>query len=151
MVGLGVACSLVHGHPVVVGVLVEREAAGVRVLDRFDHRSDPQSDFALQLADLSRAFTAWLRPKTIEIIAVRAMDQAPHGLRRDTSVLEKRYGVSGVLLAAGRQLVARAEHLTGRAIADRCSCTKAEADTRGADLADRDSAEAAAAALAAVS
>jgi len=145
---LGLHCSLDHGRPSVLGVLVEVDDAGAEsATEVFSHVADRHDDFALQLATLERALEAELALIGPDAVVVRARDFSPAGSRRKDT--DHHGAVVGVLLATCRRFSESVSAMSGRVVAERCGTTKAAIEARGAALVGDSGKEAAAAALAA--
>src|SRR5438477_8016338 len=79
----------------------------------FQHRSDPNDNWAQQLRALDAALETQLRQGTPSAAVVRAMDWWS---RRGENVYRQRYGLDAMLLSVLARHMPRAEALSGREI-----------------------------------
>jgi hypothetical protein len=146
--GLGIHCSFVQGRPRVVGVTVERNAAGaLQAAQAFSHTADAQEAFPLQLANLKSAIATHLHNQQVDAAVVRAMDFFGNTNR---ARLQRHAVVTGILVAESRGRFELTQIMSGREAAAEYGCTKEQLENEAAGLLNADLKEAGGAALAAL-
>ena len=143
MPALGLSCNVASGRVTVRGVTVDGETA----TEIFHHRTVASEDLALQLRSLGDALATRLADLEATAVVVRSADH--HAAARITDGSALRIRAEGVLLATACGRVAKVECLSGREIGDVCGQSKADVETRAAQLLSAAAVEATAAALAA--
>lgn len=147
---MGISCRFESGRPVIRLVLLEGDRESFAHVAHTIHSANIQDDLPQSLVELRRDLNGVIREWAPDAVVVRAPDRPPPQVRPNIDNARRRGMVDAIALAEARDHTRATTEMTGRQIAQACNTTKAKIDAEGDSTVDSDFAEAAAAAIAAL-
>lgn len=147
MKGMGISCRIKNKRPVIRLVLLEGERDSYGHLEHAIHTANIQDDLPQSLVELRRDLNGVIREWAPDAVVVRAPDWSG---RSGAATARRKGMVDAIAVAEARDFTRATVEMSGQQIGKACGRKKAEIDAEGEAVVDSDYAEAAAAAIAAL-